>query len=66
MVNVGNGNMVVQADDVDVPERGIDLAFRRSYNAMSGHDASSNDGSTPRCSATGGRARSMRTWPTTP
>ena len=47
MVNVGNGNLVVQADDVDVPERGIDLAFRRSYNAMSGHDASSSDGSTP-------------------
>ena len=47
MVNVGNGNMVVQADDVDVPERGIDLAFRRSYNTMSGHDASSSDGSTP-------------------
>lgn len=47
MVNVGNGNVLVQADDVDVPERGIDLAFRRTYNSMSGHDASNSDHSTP-------------------
>ena len=47
MVNVGNGNVIVQADDVDVPERGIDLAFRRTYNSMSGHDAKNTDGSTP-------------------
>ena len=35
MVNVANGNLIVQADDVDVPERGIDLAFRRTYNSNS-------------------------------
>ncbi|MCL5258399.1 MAG: DUF6531 domain-containing protein [Firmicutes bacterium] len=46
MVNVGNGNLLVQADDVDVHERGIDLAFRRTYNSMSRHDAANSDGST--------------------
>lgn len=35
MVNVANGNLIVQSDDIDVPERGIDLAFRRTYNSMS-------------------------------
>jgi len=47
MVNVGNGNMVVQVDDLDIPERGIDLAFQRTYNSQSQHDASDTDGSTP-------------------
>ncbi len=45
MVNVGNGNLLVQADDVDVPGRGIDLAFRRTYNSMSRHDTLNTDGS---------------------
>jgi YD repeat-containing protein len=42
---MGTGNLVVQADDVDVKERGIDLAFRRSYNSQSGHNVSNSDGS---------------------
>ena len=47
MVNVGSGNLVVQADDVDVPERGIDLAFRRTYNSQSLHDNLGSDGGEP-------------------
>lgn len=47
MVNVGNGNLLVQVDDVDVPERGIDLAFRRTYNSQSQHDSNGTDGATP-------------------
>ncbi len=47
MVNVANGNLLVQADDVDIHERGIDLAFRRTYNSQSQHDAANTDGSTP-------------------
>jgi len=47
MVNVATGNMVVQSDDIDVPERGIDLAFRRTYNSLSQHDYANTDGSTP-------------------
>ncbi|MHB8415771.1 MAG: DUF6531 domain-containing protein, partial [Acidiferrobacteraceae bacterium] len=47
MVNVGNGNLLVQADDVDVKERGIDLAFQRTYNSMSQHDYANTDQSTP-------------------
>ena len=46
-INVGNGNLVFAATDVDVPERGIDLAFQRVYNVQSQHDASNTDGSTP-------------------
>jgi RHS repeat-associated protein len=45
MVNVGTGNLLVQANDVDIPERGIDLAFRRTYNSQSLHDAANDDGS---------------------
>ena len=47
MVNVANGNLLVQADDIDVPERGIDLAFRRTYNSQSAHDTVGSDGATP-------------------
>lgn len=47
MVNVGNGNLLVQDDDVDIPERGIDLAFRRTYNSQSTHDSNNTDGSVP-------------------
>jgi YD repeat-containing protein len=47
MLNVANGNMLVQSDDVDVPERGIDLAFRRTYNSQSQHNAANGDGSIP-------------------
>lgn len=32
MLNVGSGNLVVSAMDVDMPEQGIDLAFQRVYN----------------------------------
>ena len=46
MVNVANGNLLVQSDDIDMPERGIDLAFRRTYNSQSSHDAGNSDGST--------------------
>ncbi len=45
MANVANGNLIMQADDVDIPERGIDLAFRRTYNSFSGHDWAQTDGS---------------------
>lgn len=44
MANVGNGNLVFQVDDIDVPERGIDLAFRRTYNSQSQHDWHNADG----------------------
>jgi YD repeat-containing protein len=46
MVNVGNGNLLVQSDDIDIHERGVDLAFRRTYNSQSQHDALGTDGST--------------------
>ena len=46
MINVATGNLIVQSADVDISERGIDLAFQRSYNAESQHDASNSDGST--------------------
>lgn len=47
MVNVGTGNLVVQRDDVNIPERGINLAFRRTYNSQSSHDYANSDNSVP-------------------
>lgn len=44
MVNVANGNFIVQATDIDIPERGIDLAFQRTYNSQSYHTADNFDG----------------------
>jgi YD repeat-containing protein len=35
MVNVGTGNLLVQQDDMSVPHKGIELAFRRTYNSQS-------------------------------
>jgi YD repeat-containing protein len=46
MLNIANGNLLAQSDDVDIPERGIDLAFRRTYNSQSGHTYANTDGST--------------------
>lgn len=46
-VNVANGNVVVQAEDIDIPERGVDLSVTRTYNSQSQHDNLGSDGSTP-------------------
>jgi RHS repeat-associated protein len=45
MVNVGTGNLVIVADDVDVPEPGLDLTFHRVFNSQSQHDFNADDGS---------------------
>ena len=47
MVNVGTGNMLLQADDMNVPHKGIALAFRRTYNAQSLHDTNGDDATSP-------------------
>ena len=47
MVNVGTGNFIVSAMDVDVHEQGIDLAFQRTYNSQSLHDYNGDDGEDP-------------------
>jgi len=47
MVNVSNGNLIAQADDMAIPNKGIELAFRRTYNSLSTHDYSGSDGSIP-------------------
>lgn len=47
MVNIGTGNLVVQTTDVDIPERGVPLAFTRTYNSQSQHDHAGDDGSEP-------------------
>jgi len=46
MVNANSGNLLVQSDDMDVPHRGIHLAFRRTYNSFSRHDYWGTDGAT--------------------
>jgi YD repeat-containing protein len=47
MANVGTGNLLLSAMDVDVPEQGINLAFQRVYNSQSLHDANGDDGGDP-------------------
>jgi hypothetical protein len=47
MVNMGTGNMLLQEDDMNVPHKGIALAFRRTYNSQSAHDVNGADGGFP-------------------
>ena len=44
MVNVGTGNLLLQDDDMNVPHKGMALAFRRTYNSQSLHDVAGSDG----------------------
>ncbi|HZO93088.1 MAG TPA: DUF6531 domain-containing protein [Candidatus Baltobacteraceae bacterium] len=44
MVNVGTGNVLLQDDDMAVAHKGIAMAFRRTYNSQSLHDANGDDG----------------------
>ena len=46
-INIGNGNLMTQATDMNVPNKGFDLKLIRSYNSMSRHDYLGTDGSTP-------------------
>ncbi len=43
--NVSNGNLLVQAMDLNVPNRGLDLVFNRVYNSKSSHNYNNGDGS---------------------
>jgi YD repeat-containing protein len=47
MVNIGTGNLLLQEDDMNVPHKGVALAYRRTYNMQSGHDVNGSDGSAP-------------------
>jgi YD repeat-containing protein len=47
MANVTTGNLIIQADDMATPHKGIELAFRRTYNSFSQHDYANTDGSVP-------------------
>jgi len=44
-INVGNGNVLMQADDMMLKHKGVALAFRRTYNSLSKHDYVGTDGS---------------------
>lgn len=43
LVNVGTGNLVLQAGDMNVPHRGAALTFMRTYNSNSQHDWNNSD-----------------------
>lgn len=45
LANIATGNLIVQADDMATPHKGIALVFRRTYNSFSQHDYSNSDGS---------------------
>ena len=44
MVNVANGNLLVQSTDIEIPERGINLVFQRTYNSNSLNDTNASSG----------------------
>ena len=46
-VNVANGNLLVDAIDMKIPNKGTDFNFDRVYNSLSLHDYAGSDGSTP-------------------
>ncbi|HTV72421.1 MAG TPA: DUF6531 domain-containing protein, partial [Candidatus Acidoferrales bacterium] len=43
--NVANGNFIVAAQDMAVPERGVGFVFARAYNSQSTHDQLNTDAS---------------------
>ena len=45
-VNLANSNLIVQAADMGVPNKGVELGFARVYNSLSQHDYAGSDGST--------------------
>jgi YD repeat-containing protein len=46
MANVGpGGNLIIQVNDMAIPHKGVELAFRRTYNSLSRHDYVGTDGS---------------------
>jgi YD repeat-containing protein len=47
MVNVASGNLLIQATDVAIPERGLGLVFQRTWNSQSLHDVAGDDGGGP-------------------
>ncbi len=47
MVNVATGNLLIDEDDMTMPNAGVTLAYHRTYNLKSGHDVTGSDGSAP-------------------
>ncbi len=46
-VEVSQGNLMVQATDMDIPNAGASFNLTRTYNSFSQHDSSGTDGSAP-------------------
>jgi len=46
-VDVSQGNLLVQAADMDIPNAGVPLNLTRTYNSFSLHDSAGSDGSAP-------------------
>lgn len=44
MINVASGDLIVQADDMAVPNKGVELAYRRTYNSESSYSYANTDG----------------------
>jgi RHS repeat-associated protein len=43
-INVTNGNLIVQAADMDIPNKDVPLNFTRAWNSYSHHDTAGSDG----------------------
>jgi YD repeat-containing protein len=44
-VNTASDNLMTQATDMSIPNKGVDLTFTRTYNSQSRHDYANTDGS---------------------
>ncbi|HEY0396300.1 MAG TPA: DUF6531 domain-containing protein [Candidatus Elarobacter sp.] len=47
LVNVANGNLLLQTTDLAIPHFGLDLVVDREYNSTSQYDVNDSDGSQP-------------------
>lgn len=46
-INIATGNLIVQAEDMHVPSKGLGLMYQRTYNSLSGETYAETDGSLP-------------------
>lgn len=46
-VNTASDNLLVQATDMNIPNKGVPLTFARTYNSQSKHDYANSDNSVP-------------------
>lgn len=47
LINTSTGNLLLQSVDMNIPNKGVDLTFQRSFNSLGQHTYGNADGSGP-------------------